>query len=413
VPIIDERGRVFGRLNAVDAGVTLIALLLLMGLAAGVRIFRLPPAPIVTVTEPATQIGGNGLKLRLTGQNFLPYYRVFIRRAGQSARQVHEENPDLHNDAYTLVNHTQAVFVAESATTAELRLPDDMGAGTYDLMFFNETQQVGIKAEAFSVTEPPARPKPPPLPTVWLRAVGAFIALEPADAARLVAGLKLPVLDPAPWIEILSVEAPQPSVGRVTAASGTVAAQIEGKVDVPVTVRIRCTLLMGFCNVGTLNMVSQVTIPIRLLQDRAVNLYLDEVLPDVPERLGEAQVDVRFVTRPDVGALMHPGQTDSVAPARYGRANGAAVIVSLGASELVNGRSQPNLSELDPGGSATVGERVMTRRAVLRLPVRDVAGTWYYHGQPIKSGATITFSTGAYVLRGWILDMRMTAAVAR
>jgi hypothetical protein len=412
VRVIDDRGRLFGRVNTADAGAGLLAALLLVGLIAGVRIFRLPPAPAVTRVEPATQAGGSGLRLHLGGEHFLPYYRVFIRRSGETTQQVHEEDPDLHNDEYTLVNRSQAVFIAESPTVAEVRLPDKMTAGTYDLLFFNETQQVGAKEAAFSLTEPPPVPKPPPLPTIVVRATGAFTALDPADVGRFVPGLKLPAWEPAPWIELLTVEPPQPSVAAVLLPRGTVPATIDGKVDVPVTMRIRCSLLMGQCNVGVLNLAPNITVPIRILADRAVNLHIDDVTPDVPDRVAEADIDVRFVARPDMAAVMRVGQTDRIAPVRFGRPESPAVIAALGPQEFVSGRSRPSLSDFDPR-SMEVSERVMTRHARLRVPVVDVRGVWMYRDQVIRAGTALSFSTDSYVVRGWILDMRIKSDRAR
>ncbi len=56
-------------------------------------------------------------------------------------------------DNYALVNGVQAKFLVENQTLAEVRLPDGLLAGTYDLILNNEANIVAVRRLAFTVAE--------------------------------------------------------------------------------------------------------------------------------------------------------------------------------------------------------------------------------------------------------------------
>ena len=73
--IVDDRGRLFGRLNLLDA----LLLVLLVGLVplgyAAYALFREHPARITSV-RPARTEQAPHLRVEITGENFRPYMRV-------------------------------------------------------------------------------------------------------------------------------------------------------------------------------------------------------------------------------------------------------------------------------------------------------------------------------------------------
>ena len=157
--LLDQRGRLFGRLNLVDAGVAA----LLVGAAAvaftGFRVFRMPRGPEIAALEPATQPAARGAHLTVRGRDFLPFLRVFVRRSEEAGLVHPDEKPA---DDYTLVNHTQAKWAVESPSLATVQLPDDVAPGTYDLMFYVETRLLTIRGAAFRLSPPPASATSPP-----------------------------------------------------------------------------------------------------------------------------------------------------------------------------------------------------------------------------------------------------------
>jgi uncharacterized protein DUF4330 len=191
VTLIDDRGRIFGGLNAVDAAAAAVIVAIVAFTYAGYRVFRLPPPPEVTAVTPATVQQGPALRLRLTGNHFLPFMRVFIRRSDGSTL-VHDPAVFKPVDEYTLVNTTLAPWAVESPTLAQVQLPDDLGPGVYDLMFFNETRQVAIHRAAFTIAPRPATaPMPAPKATplhVDAAQVSVRFVCRPAVAALIKVG---------------------------------------------------------------------------------------------------------------------------------------------------------------------------------------------------------------------------------
>ena len=186
--LIDDRGRLFGRVNLVDAGIAVLAVGTAAGLFTAFRVFRLPRGPEIASVEPATQPAVTGAQLRLRGRDFLPYERVFVNQSGASPGFVHgDEKPA---DEFTLVNQTRAPWVVESPSLASVSLPDRMAPGTYDLIFYNETRQLSIARAAFTLTSVAPPPvQPPDLADAAGEAdVTVRFVLRPAEAAQMKAG---------------------------------------------------------------------------------------------------------------------------------------------------------------------------------------------------------------------------------
>jgi hypothetical protein len=228
VNLIDERGRLFGRINAIDAAAIALAMGAVAFAYTGYRIFRLPPAPDVTAVEPSSLQEGPALRVRLAGRHFLPFMRVFVRRSGASATLVHDPAVYTPADDYTLVNTTLAPWAVESPSLAQVQLPDDLGPGVYDLVFYNETRQVGMQRAAFTITPRPVQaaappPRTPPL-SVDSASVTARFICRPQVAALVKAGdaEKSPADAPAGWrsATIASISARRETVSRSTVNEG-------------------------------------------------------------------------------------------------------------------------------------------------------------------------------------------------
>jgi len=286
VNLIDDRGRIFGGVNAVDAAAAAVFVAIVAFTYAGYRVFKLPPPPEVTTVTPATVQEGPTLRLRLTGNHFLPFMRVFIRRSDGSTL-VHDPAVFKPVDEYTLVNTTLAPWAVESPSLAQVQLPDDIGPGVYDLMFFNETRQVAIQRAAFTI-------------------------------------------------------APRPAAAPVPAPKTT------------------------------------------------------------PLHVDAAQVSVRFVCRPAVAALIKVGDADGGSAASGSPKS--AVISSIGARH--DGTSRSTVS--DAGRWLTVDEPAATLDVVLAIPVTNLDGAWMYRDTAVKAGATLSFETSSYALRGWILNVSVS-----
>lgn len=398
--LLDDRGRLFGRLNLVDAGLAVLTVAGAAGLFTAYRVFRLPRGPEIASVEPATQPAANGARLRLHGRDFLPYHRVFVRRSGNAPGFVYEQEKPV--DDYTIVNHTQAQWVVESASLAEVRLPDQMGPGTYDLMFFNETRQLSVKQNAFTLTSvapPPVRP-----PTAYLRLDGAFTGLSGNDVALLSPRVQLASDRPDESAEIIAADPPQPDIARVGAGRGAVPAALEGRVRVAATLRVRCTVAESACQIGGAALAAGRAVQLQLGAHQ-FRFVVDEVVSDLADAVGDADVTVRFVLRPAEAAQMKTGDIDAAGAAAARRPRNEATLASIAARTDVTRRT---FSTVD-GKAQWIEEPAVRVDAVLRMPVTRLDGVWFYKGQALKSGGTIAFETPIYKARAWVLNVAVRA----
>ena len=406
--LTDERGRLFGRVNLIDAGVGLLILLIAAGTFVGYRLLRLPVAPVVLKIEPEAQpAGATNMRLALRGQNFLPFMRVFVQRTGTTAAPLKKLDPKASGlDPFVLVNYSQGRFFAESPTIAEVWLPDRLGAGTYDLAFFNETQMIAVKQAAFTLTPPPPPPPPPPTaPRANILAYGAFIAVDRANPPRLAPGVRLPSGAADPWAEILEVHAPQTETALVRAPAGDIPAAVPSRMQVPAVLRVHCTVDVLNCNVPGANITVGNSYPIQV-GDRTLNFYVEDMGPDAVEVVRDAIVEVRFVTKPEVARLVRAGDTDSTKAPTTTRLRRPAVLRARSAAE----QSSVAVTQSDGGQSFQLEGQVVAFTAKIEMTLMQMPTGWFYRAQSIKAGNSLTFDTFGYTVRGIILGVDLGKA---
>jgi hypothetical protein len=162
--IIDRGGRLFGRVNIIDAAILVLLLLLIPLAFASYRLFR-TPVPALTRVEPAVQDWQpTGLRLRLHGENLRPYLRAFVYPAGQPFSVTVAD-----------VKRSLADFLAVTPRLVELRLPD-LPTGAYDLYLYDEAQELVVWPNAFRIATP--------APSATVSAVVRVVV--PAEIAALV-----------------------------------------------------------------------------------------------------------------------------------------------------------------------------------------------------------------------------------
>jgi hypothetical protein len=143
--MIDDRGRLFGILNVVDALLLVFALgVIPLGYVA-YRVFRVPP-PRIERIEPASQPLGRELRIRLVGRDLRPYLRVLINRAGEPLSVSVEK-----------LHRSEAQMLIETPTVAEALLPVDMTAGSYDIHLFDGSREIASLPGAFTLVSPSAQ----------------------------------------------------------------------------------------------------------------------------------------------------------------------------------------------------------------------------------------------------------------
>lgn len=250
MPIIDARGRVFGRMNVFDAGVALAAIATLALAGVGYRLLKVPLPPRVTAVSPNRFAEAPSLRIVIKGENLVPYMHVYVRRSGEPMTMMHDPLRWVRSDAYTPANSARTVFRLESPTLGEVDTIDQLLPGSYDLVFKDETQVVGAAENAFTVVPAPTLSVASQYRETIVRVDGAFVGLDPDQASHVKNGEAIPTgaADATElWGTVVSIGAQRPDVAKVDVGGSTIDAPITGRVAIPATMRLRCTLQRGGC----------------------------------------------------------------------------------------------------------------------------------------------------------------------
>jgi hypothetical protein len=213
MPIIDERGRVFGRLNLVDAAVGALLLVLLPAAYASYALFK-DPAPTLTAVVPSAVRQSPGQQVEVRGEHFRPYMRVSFNNAQGKT------------------------FLFYSPSSAFVQLPD-LPPGTYDVVLYDYMQEVVRLPSALTV-EPP-----PPRQSILVDVSGELTSLTPNQVERLQLVSRFPEAG-TPIAEVLSKGAAEPETWRIkTGETSALTVPGSGLLQVPVRMRMRCVVETG------------------------------------------------------------------------------------------------------------------------------------------------------------------------
>lgn len=131
--LIDENGRVLGKVNVFDLGVVV---LLVIVLAFSFQAYRITtyPAPVIEKVEPNRFVQGKGGKLLITGEHFDDRTAVKVGTGSsvgvfQSARLANER-------------------------AVEVDLPETLEAGSYFLILINRANKMVKVDHAFEIVKP-------------------------------------------------------------------------------------------------------------------------------------------------------------------------------------------------------------------------------------------------------------------
>lgn len=310
--IVDERGRLFGRINLVDAAVVLF-LIALLPVGYGTYLMFRPTAPriesvsLANLNKEEFRIASGATiaaKIKIKGTGFNPLLRAHIGTERALA------------------------FVFENPNSADI-LVGDMAPGTYDLILFDGVQEVARAAGAVKIEHSQG---------TTLRAVGRLVGLSEAQATALRPGYKSADVIRGGF-EVVSVGRPRPAHDRVRFGRGGIDL-LSGTQEWPAVLLLRCDFAGTDCSIGGVAL-SQPAVGVTL--DGGVTFVVDELLPTAdPVR---ARIQVRF-TGPQ-SPLMQPGDRDALFDGRgavisgvTGRdANSVTAMVDLGVDPSRDGWS--------------------------------------------------------------------------
>src|SRR5262245_9683169 len=234
--VIDERGRLFGRINLIDA-VVVIVILGLIPLAYGAFLVFRPPRPTIATITPAEVFEHQQATLHITGADMRPFLNIKIGDQGSFG------------------------FLVAKPNEGEV-VVKDLAPGTYDVILLDRGQELVRKPNGLKVlaVDPEANQIAPSNTSttahvVSLHAVGRFIGLK-RDVASLIRGgskfdLSPPSPNRAPLVDVLSTRGVETATRRVrTGDYRTLLVPLSSEYQVPATVLVRCVVGEGDCKMG-------------------------------------------------------------------------------------------------------------------------------------------------------------------
>ena len=346
MPLVDQHGRLFGRLNLLDA-LLAVVLLGLVPLAYGAYALFRTPLPRLTAIEPATLVAGPNLRVVIHGENLRPYMRV----------------------SFDNIQGNSFIFRSTSEAVVDL---NDMAPGVYDVVVFDYAQERSRLPKAFTIA-------PSPLPNSQVIVVGSFGNLTAERAAEIKTGLVIPNVG-----EVVQVGQPLPEATRVFA--GPV-------LEIPVdkAVRVPAAMRVG-CHVRAVQGTPQCVVGDVVLQPTAM-LFVKSQLGTVPFQIDQirgaqpleaVEVTVQMTGRPVVISQIQQGDVD------YG-----AYVNELAAGATVTRIATPVKLSAD-AVQADVTLRAQAQRGV---------SSWTYASAPLRVGAPFVLRTPRYELSGTVINV--------
>lgn len=346
--IVDDHGRLFGRINLVD-GAAAGLVLLLIPLAYGTYLLFRPAVPRIDSVAPSvisreeSRIAAGGrltAKFKIKGTGFTPLLRARI------------------GDVEALG------FVFENPNSADI-LVGPVPPGSHDLVLMDGVQEVARAAAAISVQ---------PEPTSFVRAVGWFTNLDAEAAKTLRVGLAFPESTPA--FEILAIGPVQPARSRVRLAGSSIDRLSEGREEREAVLTMRCDPTADNpCTMGERPENLQPPVLLSLPgPSGGLQFAVQELLP--PSAPRPASIRIRL-SEDTITPLVRIGDRDAFLDER------AAVVTSK--------------------AGATV---------TLQLGLDESREGWRYRGQRVKAGAPFRFSTDRYEASGTIESVTLSETPA-
>lgn len=352
--IVDEHGRLFGRINLVDGAVAGVVLLLIP-LAYGTYLLFRPATPRIDSVAPSAisreedRIAAGArlmAKFKITGTGFTPLLRARI-------------------------GEVEALgFVFENPNSADI-LVGPVPPGPHDLVLMDGVHEVARVAGAISV-------EPEQKQAAFVRAVGWFTNLDAEAAAALRVGLAFP--ESAPAFEVLAIGPAQPVRSRVR-LDGSSTDRGEGRVEREAVLTLRCEsagdnpCAMGDRRPEDLRPPVLLSLP---TPSRGFQFALQELLPAAAPRAATIRVRLPAET---AATLVRIGDRDAFLDER------AAVVTA-------SSRTQAGVT------------------VTLELGLDESREGWRYRTDTVKAGAPFRFSTDRYEASGTIESVTLSATPA-
>jgi hypothetical protein len=345
--ILDDRGRLLGRINLIDAVVVAIICWLIPMAYAAYLLFRTPPARITAIEPARSPLGLRQITVR--GENLRPYLKVTV---GSHDLQLLYENP--------------SVGVVPLQT---------MEAGSYDVILYDEEQELQRLPGALVIEAPKPLPRPGALvieaPSGEFTVSGAFAGLDAENAAAVAKALKTAPHEYS-WGRVIGFLPPEED------------ATWTGTYRVRAVIRLSCSKMLPDCVVGGVAVGWNTHLALILSEREPSRTFrIDELYP---ARMANVQVTVRAGVFRELSNVI--------------------------ASEVsARKRDFPALDDLQPSVlSLRYEDRTLdgydTITVVVRVPAERTGDSWRYRGQLLRIGAGFTVGKGRFEFAGTIVDLQ-------
>jgi hypothetical protein len=350
--LVDRDGRLFGRVNVVDAffGVFLVGLI---PVAYGSLVLFRPSRPRIASVSP-TAVNqedrriANGLeirqKLKVKGEHLTPMLHANI-------------------DATPAIG-----FTFEDPTSADV-IVGPVPMGTHDLVLFDGVQEVARARGAVVIL---------PTPGAAVRVLGTMIQLDDSTAKAMHAGQRFEVSGSVA-AEILQLGDVEPDRQRVKVETGHIEAPVAGAWQRSVALRVGCQPDpdAAVCRTGSTTLGDK-TSPMLNVPGSSppLRLLIGEVLPDTQPRAAVAHV--RATGQRQLLDAIRPGDRDI----RGGPFDDRAASVT----------------SVKPSAPDAVD-------VVLRFGLDRVNDGWRYRAESVEPGSPFSLVTDRYALIGTLVSV--------
>ena len=351
--ILDDQGRLFGKINMIDAGVVVVVAVLIPIAYGAYLLFRAPAARI-TAIEPARAPEGLS-QITIRGENLRPYLRVGV-------------------------GNQEFALLFENAALAVLPLPR-LGPGSYDIVLYDESQELDRLPGALVIEGTPTIAVEPAVgsevESAQLVVAGSFQGLEPSAAKGVSATLATGPKNQT--VTVLGFRPPEESLSQlessVTITSGTY--------QVRAVLRIRCVPVQNECRFQGVAVRPGAALPMKF-DGRAANFTVAEIHS---VRARPLRLTVRTIITEELATMLAVSQ--QVEDDRF------PALDALRPS-LESIRAQSNLPD--------ARQQVV---AVLRVPAVRTQDGWLHQANVLQVGGEFSFERPTYRMFGTITSIEV------
>jgi hypothetical protein len=387
VQLIDDQGRLFGRLNIVDAAGVLVVGVLIPLVYGAYMLFR-PELPRLTAVEPSTVEQGT-VQVNVRGEHLRPELRLTVD--GRAVR----------------------LLLADSEHGI-LQIPV-LEPGSYDVAVLDDSQELGRLSGALTVVAPATT-------IAEIVAIGSFDAADLAQAETLRRTVEADGQDAGRAWDVLEVKPPEPEYvylppHRIPLSSG--------RYQVRAVLRFRCALTQDIVTQTGLTPEKCSTFDVPLARDAVVRVPVGpggEM--DAPFRIIELHpvyTGVVDVALRATGCSVSP--TDSPVPTASGPLTTASGYATPGESGYLTAEELSALREAARSGTrssiedtlapslesfdvlAETSNRELVVTVHLRVPAVNTAAGWMHRGSFLRAGGAFMVAGRSYQLCGRIIDV--------